>query len=135
MSFSSAGLLQFDELKDLLAAYAGSSAGRELVHALEPHRDPNALENTLAQTGEAIAYLREVSGAQAPGRGTAIRLHFNQIRDVQTAVLVLRVEGASLGGREILDLFHTLALAGEYREILLSVSERYPRLAQHAHRL
>ncbi len=135
MSFSGAALLQFDELKDLLAGYAGSSAGRALVYALEPNRDRPTLEADLADAGEAIEYLRELSGAQTAGRGAAIRLRFNQLRDTDAAVRTLRVEGASLDGREILDLFHTLALAGEYRAILVSLSDRYPRLARRAHHL
>ena len=55
MSFSSAGLLQFDELKELLARYAGSSTGRALVLALDRHRDRFALEKGLADAGAAIA--------------------------------------------------------------------------------
>jgi DNA mismatch repair protein MutS2 len=135
MGFNSTGLLQFEELKDLLAGYAGTEAGSDLITALEPHRDRSALEADLAEAGEAISYLREISTAQHAGRGAAIRLRFDQLRDVHAAVRTLRVEGASLDGREILDLFHTLAIAAEYRAILLSVSDRFPRLANRAHRL
>ncbi|MBV8810882.1 MAG: hypothetical protein JO033_19610, partial [Acidobacteriaceae bacterium] len=132
---SSTDLLQFPELKELLANYAGSAAGRELVFALQPHNNRPALESALAEAGEAIAYLREVSSAQTASSGAAIRLRFNQLRDVSNAIRILRMEGASLDGREILDLFHTLAIAGEYRGILLSVAERYSRLAQRARTL
>lgn len=135
MSFSSAGLLQFDDLKDLVGRYAGSNAGRALVLALDQHYDRVALENGLADAGEAIHYLRELSGAQESVRGAAVRLRFDQIRDLEAAVRVLEVEGASLDGREILDLFHTLAVAGEYRGILLAVSERYVRLSLRAAKL
>lgn len=135
MSFSSAELLQFEELKDLLARYAGSSAGRDLVAALQPHSDLLALESDLAEAGEAIAYLREVSGAQTAASGAAIRLRFDQVRDISDAVRILKVEGASLEGRQILDLFQTLALAGEYRAILLSLAARFPRLARRAAQL
>jgi DNA mismatch repair protein MutS2 len=130
MPFSSAGLLQFDELKDLVAHYAGSAAGRALVLSLDQHHDRTALENGLADAGEAIAYLRELSGAQETVRGAAIRLRFDQVRELGAVVRILQVEGASLDGREILDLFHTLAIAGEYRGVLQSVAERYPRLAR-----
>ena len=47
----------------------------------------------------------------------------------------LMVQGASLDGRQILDLFHTLALAGEYRGVLTALSQRFPRLSTRAHRL
>jgi DNA mismatch repair protein MutS2 len=135
MPFSSTGLLQFDELKELLARYAGCAAGRELVAALEPRRERAVLEADLAEAGEAIAYAREVSGAQTAGSGAAIRLRFDQLHDIEAPVRILKVEGASLDGHEILDLFQTLALAGEYRAILLSVAARYPRLAHRATRL
>jgi DNA mismatch repair protein MutS2 len=135
MPFSSTSLLQFDELKELLAKYAGSAAGRVLVFALEPQKDRFALESDLAEAGEAIGYLREVCGAQKSARGAAMRLRFDQLRDVEGPVRILRVEGASLDGHEIVDLFHTLSLAGEYRGLLLSVAERYPRLAQRARTL
>ncbi len=133
--FSSTGLLQFEELKELLARYAGSAAGRELVGALEPHRDRTVLEADLAEAGEAIAYLRDAAGGESAARGATVRLRFDQLRDVGPAVRILQVEGTSLEGREILDLFHTLALAGEYRAVLLGVSERFPRLARRGQRL
>lgn len=135
MSFHSASLLQFDELTALLSRYAGTEAGRELIEALEPHSDRAALEADFAEAGEAIAYLRDVSDVQSTARGMAVRLRFDQIRDIATQVRILRVEGASLGGRELLDLFHTLAVAGEWRGILISVSDRYSRLARRGRNL
>jgi DNA mismatch repair protein MutS2 len=54
---------------------------------------------------------------------------------VEGAVRILQVEGASLEGREILDLFHNLVIAGEYRGMLLAVSERFPRLSRRAYQL
>ncbi|MDQ2777902.1 MAG: Smr/MutS family protein [Acidobacteriota bacterium] len=135
MAFSSTGLLQFEELKELLAHYAGSVAGRALVYDLEPHGDRVTLEADLVDAGEAISYLREASGAQETLRGAAVRLRFDQLRDIESSLRVLHVEGASLSGREIMDLFHTLAIAGEHRGILLGVTDRYPRLARRAHNL
>ena len=135
MPFSSTSLLQFDELKEVLAKYAGSAAGRALVFALEPHHDHFGLEADLAEAGEAIGYLREVSGAQETARRAAIRLRFDQLRELEGALRTLRVEGASLESREILDLFHTLSVAGEYHGLLLSVAARYPRLACRAQNL
>ena len=135
MSDSSASLLQFDELKELLAANAGSAAGRALVLALEPHHDRAGLEADLAEAGEAIAYLREVASPQPAGRGAALRLRFDQLPEIENALRTLRVEGAPLEGPEILDLFQVLAFASEYRAVLLSASERYPRLAQRARQL
>ncbi len=44
----------------------------------------------------------------------------------------MRVEGTRLEGAEILDVFHTLAIAGEYRALLLAAGGHYPRLAKRA---
>jgi DNA mismatch repair protein MutS2 len=135
MPFSGTDILQFAELKGLLAPYAGSNAGRELVEQLSPGSDRTALESALADCGEAIAYLRELHGTQDAKSGAVLRLRFDQLRDVAAPVRILRVEGASLDGREILDLFHNFLLAGEFRGALLNVGARFPRLARRAHNL
>ncbi len=135
MSYSGIELLQFDEFIELLGSYAGSEDGKELVFGLAPHSDLARLEADLAETGEAIAYLREVSGAQQASLGAAIRLRFDQIRPIGGSIRILRVEGASLDGVQIRDLFATLVLAGEYRNILQRVAGRYPLLALRSSRL
>jgi DNA mismatch repair protein MutS2 len=134
MSFSSLQTLQFPELIELVAGYAGSGAGQELVQALEPHSDRWALEAGLADAAEGIAYLGDASGSE-PGKGGLLRLRFDQVRDVEGQIRVLKMEGASLDGAQILDLFHTLALAGEYRGVLSGQSQRFPRLAARAQQL
>ncbi|MGH9655454.1 MAG: endonuclease MutS2 [Bryobacteraceae bacterium] len=128
-------VLQFGDLKALIARYAGSSAGCALIQGLEPYQDRAVLDNALADAGEAIAYNAELSGTQQTGRGAPIRLRFDQLRDLEGPLGVLQIEGAALTGSQILDLFHSLAIAGEYRAALLSVAERYPRLARLARQL
>jgi DNA mismatch repair protein MutS2 len=135
MPFSSIELLQFTELKELMARYAGSSAGRELVAQLEPDFNRSAIESALADSGEAIAYLRELHGSSDAKSGSLLRLRFDQLRDVEGPVRILQVEGASLAGREILDLFHNFSLAGEFRGALFNLTARFPRLARRAHNL
>ena len=132
MPFSSLQTLQFSELLDLLARYAGSTAGKALLYGLEPNSHRLELESALAEAGEAVEYLCDAGGES---KSALIRLRFDQLRDVETSVKTLMVEGASLDGRQILDLFHTLALAGEYRGVLTGLSQRFPRLANRAHRL
>jgi DNA mismatch repair protein MutS2 len=122
-------VLEFESLKRLLTRYGGSDAGRALLLSLVPHSDREAIETALAEAGEAIAYLREAEKSEA------VRLRFDQIRDMEPHVRALQVEGIALQGREILDLFHTLSLAGEYRALLLAVATRHPRLGQRARSL
>jgi DNA mismatch repair protein MutS2 len=135
MSFSSTEILQFNELIELVARHAGSDAGRELVSNLAPHTDLALLKADLAEAGEAIAYLRELSGAQPATSGAAIRLHFDQFPPIDEQVRLLRVAGASLEGRQIQDLFVTLSVAGECRAILQKLASRYPLLASRSSKL
>jgi DNA mismatch repair protein MutS2 len=134
MPFSSTGLLQFEELKELVAGYAGSDAGAELVLSLQPHSDRLSLEDDLADVSEALVYLQDGTASANSGRGSE-RIRFDQIREVSNSVRLLRVSGATLDGREILDLFHTLELAGQARAILIAARERHPRLARRAESL
>src|SRR5690349_10137057 len=94
-------VLEFENLKHLLARYAGSAAGRALVFALSPQNQRSILEATLAEVAEAISYLREAEKQEV------IRLRFDQVRDAAPQVRALQIEGVSLQGEEILDLFHT----------------------------
>jgi DNA mismatch repair protein MutS2 len=135
MSFRSSELLQFDELKRLVASYAGSAAGKERVLALDTGLNRPVVEAALLESGEGIRYLQDAASPQKAGHGAAVRLRFDQVRDLETALPRLRVEGARLEGPEILDLFHTLAIAGEYRSLLLAVADRFPRLAARARSL
>src|SRR5579885_3349053 len=134
MSFSTE-LLEFDDLKRLLAGYAGSAGGRARVEALELCIDRAAIEEQLALVGEAIGYLREQLTRQPAGRAAAIRLNFSQIPDVAMQLRILRIAGASLDGLQLLELFRVLSLAGEYRAVLHAFGERYPRRASHARKI
>jgi DNA mismatch repair protein MutS2 len=121
--FTSTSVLQFDELKNLLAQYAGSEAGRARIHELEPHRDRALLESELAEAGEGIAYGRD---------SAAVRLRFSHLPEISASLRFLSIEGVSLEGRGILDLFQTLTVSAEYRQLLTAATDRYPRLARKA---
>jgi DNA mismatch repair protein MutS2 len=134
MPFSSSDLLQFGELKQWLATFAGSAAGKQRILDSDAGHERASIEAALADAEEALHYLQETTAAQTPGKGAIVRLSFQDIREVENLRL-LRVEGTRLEGVEILDLFHTLEIAGEYRAILAAISTRFPRLARRALRL
>jgi len=134
MPFSSSDLLQFGELKQWLATFAGSAAGKQRILNSDSGHDRDFVEAALADADEAIRYLEGTTATQTPGHGAIVRLSFQNIREVENLRL-LRVEGARLEGIEILDLFHTLEIAGEYRALLSAVSARFPRLARRALRM
>jgi DNA mismatch repair protein MutS2 len=135
MSFHGAALLQFDELKDLIASFAGSVAGKQRVLSCGTSGSREAAEADLAEAGEAIGYLRDASEPQRAAQGVTVRLRFDQLRDLEGILRLLRVEGARLDGLEILDVFHVLSISGEYRAVLASSSGRYPRLGRRAQSL
>jgi DNA mismatch repair protein MutS2 len=135
MSFRGASLLQFDELKELIASFAGSAAGKERVLSCDANESRAAAEADLSEAGEAIVYLHDAAQPQRAAHGATVRLRFDQLRDLSGILRLLRVEGARLDGLEILDVFHVLSISGEYRAVLVSSSDRYPRLGGRAQSL
>jgi DNA mismatch repair protein MutS2 len=118
---TSADLLEFEALRELLGRYVASPLGAAELAELAPHADRGRLEAGLAEAGEAIQYQR-----------TSIRLQFGGLPDVTGAVHKLHIEGAALEPREILDLYALLDRAADAKSLLLAAAERFPRLAAHA---
>jgi DNA mismatch repair protein MutS2 len=125
----SADLLEFEPLRQLLGRYVHSPLGKEELEKIQPHSDRSILESALADAAEAMAYLGASRQPQAATRGAAIRLRFDSIPDVSTALPVLRIEGAVLDTEQILQLTRLLEEAGEIRAVLNLAAEKYPRLA------
>ena len=125
----SADLLEFEPLRELVGRYIGSPLGRSELQKLEPHTDRAVLENALADVAEAIAYQRASEQPQAAARGSAIRLRFTSIPDVSSGLTILRIEGAVLEPKQILELARLIEEAGEVRAALNLAAEKYPRLA------
>jgi DNA mismatch repair protein MutS2 len=125
----SADLLEFEPLRELVGRYVGSPLGRAELENLAPHTDRAVLEGALADVAEAIAYQGASRQPQAAARGSAIGLRFNSIPDVSSALTMLRIEGAMLEPKQILDLARLIEEAGEVRAALNLAAEKYPRLA------
>ncbi len=125
----SADLLEFEPLRELVGRYVGSPLGRAELEKLAPHADRAVLESALADVAEAMAYQGASRQPQAAARGSAIRLRFNSIPDVSSAMTILRIEGAMLEPKQILELARLIEEAGEVRAALNLAGEKYPRLA------
>jgi DNA mismatch repair protein MutS2 len=125
----SADLLEFESLRELVGRYVGSPLGRAELEKLAPQTDRAVVESALADVAEAIAYQGASRQPQAAARGSAIRLRFNSIPDVSSALTILRIEGALLEPKHILELARLIEEAGEVRAALNLAGERYPRLA------
>ena len=135
MNSFSADILEFEPLRQLLARYVASPLGRERLQAMAPGTDRAQLEADLAETGEAMEYLRTAARPQAAQRGAAIRIDFGSIPDLTQAVHKLRIEGASLDPQEIFETLSLLDRAADAKSVLTAVAERFPRLAVHGRRI
>ena len=124
----SADLLEFESLRQLLGRFVRSRLGRDELDQLQPHSDRAVLESALADVAEAIAYLRATLQPQSAARGAAIRIRFDSIPDVSTSLSLLRIEGAALEPKQLLELTRLLEQAGEIRSVLNVASGKYPRL-------
>src|SRR6266849_1726387 len=132
MKTTSADLLEFDALKQLLGRYISSPLGRAELERVAPGSDLAILTATLAEVDESIQYLRSAAQPKPAQRGAAIRLDFSGISDLRIAGEKLRIEGASLEPKEIFDLISLLDRAADFESILSAVAERFPRLGRRA---
>ena len=128
MKATSAAVLEYESLRGLLGRYVSSPPGKAELARIAPHTDGARLAADLADAGEAVEYLRSAGRPQTAGRGAAIRLDFGSFPDLTEAVHKLRIEGASLEGKEIFDLFGVLDRAADAKSVLNAVAERFPRL-------
>ena len=125
-------VLEFESLRALLGRYVRSSLGRAELSLVKPTADRAEIEETLADTAESVAYVRTSSQPQQASRGAAIRVRFDDVAELSPTLAQLRIEGATLDAIEIYELSRLLDLAAEARSVLLSASEKFPRLAAHA---
>jgi DNA mismatch repair protein MutS2 len=132
MKATSAHILEYESLRTLLGRYVSSPLGKAELAKIAPHTDAALLSSDLAEAGEAVAYLRAAAQPQPGARGAAIRIEFGGIPDLTEAVHKLRIEGASLEAKEILDLFRVLDRAADAKSVLNAVAERFPRLGRRA---
>lgn len=128
----SAEVLEFGALREVVGRYVYSPMGRRELEKVEPRTDRAAIEADLAETGEAIGYLRLAARPQPASRGAAIRVDFGGLPDVEGPVQKLRIEGASLEPKEIFDLFALLDRAADAKSVLTAAAERFPLLAARA---
>jgi DNA mismatch repair protein MutS2 len=105
---SSARVLEFDQLLQLLAAYTASPLGHERVIALTPSRDRQWVERQQQLTEELRGYLRSGS-----------RFDFHGLLDPTDVINKSRIRGAALELTDIRDLLLLADRAAEWREIAL----------------
>jgi DNA mismatch repair protein MutS2 len=106
---SSARVLEFEALRDLIRGYAWSPLGQGRIAALSPSVDRQWIENQHLLTNE-IREFRRVGG----------RFEFTGMLEISTTVEKARIHGAVLETTEIRDVVLVVDRASEWRGIALS---------------
>jgi DNA mismatch repair protein MutS2 len=105
---SSARVLEFDPLRQLLRGYASSPLGQQRIAALAPSIDCDWIRTQQALTSQ-IREFRRVGG----------RFDFSGLLEVGALVDKSRIAGAALETTEIRDVILVVDRAAEWREIAL----------------
>jgi DNA mismatch repair protein MutS2 len=121
MQHTSADVLEYAALRDLIGRYVAGPLGRSELELMQPSTDRAVLEDSLAEVSEAMEFAR-----------TSPRLPLGGIVDTTPAVHKLRIEGASLEGQEIAHLINFLERATEVRLAIVTESAKFPRLSRRA---
>jgi DNA mismatch repair protein MutS2 len=108
LSHTSARVLEFDSLRDLLRGYAASPLGQGLISALQPSQDRDWIQNQHQMTAE-IREFRRVGGS----------FDFSGLLDITEPVNKSRIGGATLEIAEIRDVILVVDRAAEWREVSL----------------
>jgi DNA mismatch repair protein MutS2 len=106
--YTSARVLEFESLRDLVRGYAPSPLGQGRIAGLSPSADRPWIENQHQMTTE----IREF-------RRVGSRFEFSGLLDISTAVEEARIHGAVLETTEIRDVVRVVDRAAEWREIAL----------------
>ncbi len=109
LSHTSAPVLEFDSLRELLRGYASSPLGHGRVATLAPSTDRDWIENQQKLTSE----IREF-------RRVGARFDFSGLLDITKEVEKSRIAGAALETVEIRDVVLVVDRAAEWREIAVS---------------
>jgi DNA mismatch repair protein MutS2 len=108
MKHSSARVLEFESLRELLRGYAASPLGHASIAALVPSTDAAWIESQQALATE-IREFRRVGG----------RFDFSGLMEISSLVEKSRIAGVALETTEIRDIILVVDRAAEWREIAL----------------
>ncbi len=109
LTHTSARVLEFESLRDLIRGYASSPLGQDRIANLSPSVDRAWIENQHQLTTEIREY-RRVGG----------RFEFSGLLEISSTVEKSRISGAVLETTEIRDVILVVDRAAEWREIATS---------------
>lgn len=121
--------LEWEQVHALVSRSVASPAGAEEMARVTPSADRARIEHELAETGEAMTFLRTAR------EGGGVRISFNGLPDISRAVQKLHIEGAALEPGEIFGLIVFLDRAADAKSSLAAAAERFPLLARHAEQI
>jgi DNA mismatch repair protein MutS2 len=123
LTHSSANLLEFDRLREILSSYCVSALGRERLAALAPTKDRDWITRQQELTQEIRNYLRSGS-----------RFEFFGLLDPRPLLEKSRIAGATLETTELRDIILVADRAAEWREIALhppaAMQNAWPRVEE-----
>jgi DNA mismatch repair protein MutS2 len=106
MRHTSARLLEFDSLRDLLRGYAASDLGRARVQGLGPKTDLAWIQSQQQLTSE-VREFRRAGGS----------FNFSGLGDISKVLEKSRISGVALEPEEIVNVITVVDRAAEWREI------------------
>src|SRR2546428_617781 len=109
LAHTSAAVLEFESLRDLLRGYASSPLGQGRIASLAPSADRGWIEKQQQLTSE-IREFRRVGG----------RFDFSGLLEITKVVEKARIASAALETTEIRDVVLVVDRAAEWREVALS---------------
>jgi DNA mismatch repair protein MutS2 len=123
LTHSSANLLEFDRLREILGIYSVSVLGRERLATLTPAKDREWIIRQQVLTQEIRNYLRSGS-----------RFEFSGLLDLRPLLEKSRILGATLETTELRDIIMVADRAAEWREIALhppaAMQNAWPRVEE-----
>src|SRR5690348_13596568 len=108
LKHSSARVLEFEGVREMLRVYASSPLGQGRITALSPSGEREWIERQQEMTEEIREY-RRVGG----------RFDFSGLNDPSALVQKARIEGAALEAGELREILAVVDRAAEWREIAL----------------
>ncbi len=107
LTHTSARVLEFDSLRDLLRGYASSPLGEEKINSLAPSTEQDWIKTQHQLTSE-IREFRRVGG----------RFEFTSLQDISTSLAKSRITGAVLEIEEIRNVILVVDRAKEWHAII-----------------
>jgi len=108
LEHTSAGVLEFDRLKEMVRGYCASDLGRARVAGLVPTGERGWLERQQQMTAELRRYLR-----------TGARFDFSGLTEPAELLAKSRIQGATLEAEELRAVLLVMERAAEWREVAL----------------